>query len=310
MLMHREFSAWIVVDGKELPEYLVALDIEANRISCWIPGEEGQPFSVHWKDHGGKVDTCSYITLDGFTVPGRFLFREGTACREGVRTSRTAERPFIFQKVHEDITPTAQAAAAVGMITLRVKRITRVASQPANALQALPHAVLGKRKAGDLCIGFGEETPAFEQYSSTWSVMPYEKDDSPSKTPKTYVSFVFRYRTREFLEARGIIPESEKSNSRAPHRSPVRRISSLPLSMSSLAVPTPPESPENEMEPLQKRRKITWMYNEGPRHPPGSAADTRRTVSWKIITRKDIAPSLTVETVPLPGERGRWGDEM
>lgn len=48
------------------------------------------------------MDTCGYITLDGFTVPGRFLFGEGTACREGVRTSRKAERPFIFQKIHDD----------------------------------------------------------------------------------------------------------------------------------------------------------------------------------------------------------------
>lgn len=48
------------------------------------------------------MDTCGFITLDGFTVPGRFLFGEGTACRGGVRTSRTTERPFIFQNISED----------------------------------------------------------------------------------------------------------------------------------------------------------------------------------------------------------------
>ena len=42
MLTHRGFSAWIVVEGKELPEYLAAVDSDANRVSCWIPGDEGQ----------------------------------------------------------------------------------------------------------------------------------------------------------------------------------------------------------------------------------------------------------------------------
>lgn len=42
MLTHRGFSAWIVVEEKVLPEYLVAVDRDANRVSCWIPGEEGQ----------------------------------------------------------------------------------------------------------------------------------------------------------------------------------------------------------------------------------------------------------------------------
>jgi type VI protein secretion system component VasK len=42
MLTYRGFSAWIMVDGKPLPEYLVAVDNKTHRISCWIPSEEGQ----------------------------------------------------------------------------------------------------------------------------------------------------------------------------------------------------------------------------------------------------------------------------
>lgn len=57
---------------------------------------------MHWQDHGSKEDSCAYITLDGFTVPGRFLFGEGVAWRRGIRTSKSSERPFVFQKVEED----------------------------------------------------------------------------------------------------------------------------------------------------------------------------------------------------------------
>jgi hypothetical protein len=42
MLRHRGFSAWIESNGNAIPEYLVALDETANRVSCWIPGTEGQ----------------------------------------------------------------------------------------------------------------------------------------------------------------------------------------------------------------------------------------------------------------------------
>ena len=42
MLTHRGFSAWIVADGETLPEYLVAVDSTANKVSCWIPSKHGQ----------------------------------------------------------------------------------------------------------------------------------------------------------------------------------------------------------------------------------------------------------------------------
>lgn len=42
MLNHRGFSAWITVGDEALPEYLVAVDDEAHRVSCWIPGDEGK----------------------------------------------------------------------------------------------------------------------------------------------------------------------------------------------------------------------------------------------------------------------------
>lgn len=42
MLTHRGFSAWIVVDGEPLPEYLVSVDEARHEVSCWIPGEPGK----------------------------------------------------------------------------------------------------------------------------------------------------------------------------------------------------------------------------------------------------------------------------
>jgi len=42
MLNLRGFSAWIESNGAPLPEHLVAVDERTSRVSCWIPGVEGQ----------------------------------------------------------------------------------------------------------------------------------------------------------------------------------------------------------------------------------------------------------------------------
>ncbi|KDQ60960.1 hypothetical protein JAAARDRAFT_124211 [Jaapia argillacea MUCL 33604] len=98
---HRGFSAWITSEGSAVREYEVAVDEKANRVTCWIPSEEGKPFTVHWRDHGGKVDTAAFITLDGFVISGRFLFGDGEASREGIRTGPNTERPFVFRRVRD-----------------------------------------------------------------------------------------------------------------------------------------------------------------------------------------------------------------
>ena len=47
-------------------------------------------------DHGTNVDSAAYINLDGFTVPGRFLYGLGAAERDSVRVGECLERPFQF----------------------------------------------------------------------------------------------------------------------------------------------------------------------------------------------------------------------
>ena len=96
MLTHRGFSTWVVSGGKELREFEVIVDSKANKVSCWFPCEVGKTFSVHWSDHGSIVDSAAYINLDGFTVPGRFLYGLGSAQRDSVRVGDQSERPFQF----------------------------------------------------------------------------------------------------------------------------------------------------------------------------------------------------------------------
>jgi len=213
MLSHLGFSAWISCEDKALPEFEV--HAISNRVTCWIPSKEGKAFVVHWRDDGSKIDTAAYITLDGFVVSGRFLFGQGKASRGGVRTGVSSERPFVFSKVDEEKekgNPQLQikSEGKTGMVMLRIKRIKRGEGKKPNDLQLVPEQVRGKRKYGDDCVGYGSERPTEFQQPSTWTVEPYDKAN-----PGSYVTFVFRYRSPEFLEAQGIMTGESESTSPA-----------------------------------------------------------------------------------------------
>ncbi|KAF5315578.1 hypothetical protein D9611_004853 [Ephemerocybe angulata] len=245
MLSHRGFSAWITVDDEALPEYLVAVDEEAHRVSCWIPGGEGKKFTVWWKDHGGKVDTCSFITLDGFVVPGRFLLGEGVASRSGAKSDPINERPFVFTKVPEEITPdddTKTPNADVGTISVKIKRVNRVGVRPGNQQYVSTTSIPAKRKAGDLAAGFSAQQERSDmRYPTTWTITAFDPVPYSTKIP-TYVTFVFRY---QFLESQGIaeakkkVPLSRVASRAEPRSRGKRQSLGYPESTPNLATPSP-----------------------------------------------------------------------
>ncbi|KDQ33459.1 hypothetical protein PLEOSDRAFT_152889 [Pleurotus ostreatus PC15] len=235
MLTYRGFSAWIACEGQPLPEYLVAVEEDVRQVSCWIPSEEGKSFAVFWRDNtdpapapappaqstqpaqpeqpAHPIDSCGFITLDGLVVPGRFLFGSGTASRAGVRSGPNTEKPFVFLRVGEeegdggggvDASSSLKPKKDLGTIILRIRRVLRVEGCPANPIKAVPSKVLGKRKTGDVGIGFGDDVPAYYQSPATWEVQPYPEDAHLGAA--SYVTFVFRYRSAEFLESQGIMP--------------------------------------------------------------------------------------------------------
>jgi hypothetical protein len=169
--------------------------------------------------------------------------------------------------------PQRATAKEAGMITLKIKRIKRVFNRPPNAIQPLPGLpVKGKRQVGDLCIGFGEEVQTFEQYSSTWSVVPYDQDVPGATKPSTYVSFVFRYRSPDFLEAQGISVEKMPTPKRV--QGPTRRIASLPPHFLT--------DPESSPTPHKKPRLSSTHAHPGYLGPRRPSFELRRTISCTV----------------------------
>jgi hypothetical protein len=120
MLQLPNFSAWISSGEDVLPEYGVHTSRTQGRAVCHIPILPGavsshtatcvyplahmplpvsKPFIIHWRQHDTHAQTCSYLDIDGTTIPGKFLTGEDEAFRSGVRTGSTTERPFLFPQL-------------------------------------------------------------------------------------------------------------------------------------------------------------------------------------------------------------------
>ncbi|EPQ58037.1 hypothetical protein GLOTRDRAFT_10237, partial [Gloeophyllum trabeum ATCC 11539] len=99
------------------------------------------------------------------------------------------ERPFTFSKV-PDGEGTTTSRANLGTIILKIRRVKRLAEKESDAPRQVPDRMQGPQKVGDHCIGFGQERETWLQHPKTFSTQPYDR-----RSPGSYVTFVFRYRS-------------------------------------------------------------------------------------------------------------------
>ncbi|KAI9570454.1 hypothetical protein HD554DRAFT_2082193 [Boletus coccyginus] len=284
MLTHREFSAWIVSEDKSLPEYLVAIDTNGSKVSCWIPSEAGKNFSVHWRDGGTRVHSCAFISLDGFQVPGRFLSGYGDASREGVRTGSNTERPFVF------VGPSSTSSGGqinpdAGTIVLKIRRVAIDGARAPNKLQQLPGP---SGSQSNVCVGYGDERHAYEQFPRTWQVKPYDGSGN-----RSYVTFVFRYRSREFLLSQGIIPADDALQIPLAVRRACamnRRVASAPVPAGNSMLMTPSPTPSPQITENSERMGSALQNAFNPGSVPIRPATNLRTVSMNATGRRRRYP--------------------
>ncbi|KAJ2989619.1 hypothetical protein NUW54_g8724 [Trametes sanguinea] len=256
MLEHRGFSAWITSENMGLAEIEPRVDEKNHTVTCWIAGPVGKTFVVHWRDHGSEVDSASYIYFDGFKVSGQFLYGSGEELRRGVRVGEREERPFVFSKISADDAVGFEDKATnknVGSIILEIKQVKREESYGPNRVREPPKVVRGHRQEGDVCVRYGDTRPAAEQ-KPTWKIKPY---DPNNRGP--FVTFVFRYRSQEWLVSQGIINPEDEVFCRPP--------TPLPLAPSRLPTPATEELETTELDPEAEADEDTSPFTSAPASP-------------------------------------------
>ncbi|KAF9562203.1 hypothetical protein CPC08DRAFT_749620 [Agrocybe pediades] len=290
MLTYRGFSAWITVDGAALPEYDVSFDHQDRRASCWIAGLEGKKFQIFWQDNEGTTESCAYIDLDGEKVSGRFLWGKGIASRSGRRSSLNTEQPFVFQKIADGVerSPSRTGDNSGGEIIVKIKKIKIKGGRKANRIEPA-RSVLGKRKAGEMCVGYGPDEKYHEQYPTTWDFEPCEETYPGSGKAATHVSFVFRYTSLETLASQMLVPS--------------KQLMTLPTSGTTAGGDNSDTSPEADSSPLpSKRAKRNASASQSTSVSQSLSTRRRPSSENKRNARRTVTPTTTNVLATYSGE--------
>ncbi|KAF5370483.1 hypothetical protein D9615_009734 [Tricholomella constricta] len=131
MLEMNGFSAWVLVDEIELPEYEIQDFMGKKEVTCWIPSEAGKQFTVAWRDPVGLVETAGYLNVDGTPCGAKHMYsssqrpgrRVDTVQKSSVSTSSTTERPLSFARLEltdDDLYLNVPASPRLGEIRLDI----------------------------------------------------------------------------------------------------------------------------------------------------------------------------------------------
>ncbi|KDQ14886.1 hypothetical protein BOTBODRAFT_174402 [Botryobasidium botryosum FD-172 SS1] len=224
-IYHCDFSAWITSEGSELAVYQTTVEGNNGRtISCWIPSSEGKKFKVHWKDHKGGIATLGEIFFDGSSkgeagtiIHGR---KQGeTVIQAGLSTSERSIKPFIFARLHvtDDDFAAPIVPSEIGSIKLTIKRvIVQQTSMPPRfkqPKQRLKTVHEKSKKAGLHIVSYGEKM-RLKTNARMYTNTPYDPSDT-----EPWVTFIFKYRPLDWLQAEGIAPPTARDG---PSRKGVR----------------------------------------------------------------------------------------
>ncbi|EDR09830.1 uncharacterized protein LACBIDRAFT_318033 [Laccaria bicolor S238N-H82] len=217
MLQLRKLSAWITVDGKELHEYGAEISDDGKEATCWIPSKVGQHFAVNWKNtsRASRLPTSlgARLFLDGTEFSGGHMSEyPTTVTRIGVPSSNTTVKPFIFSKVEltdDDnflAMPSGTGEIKILISEVTIKKNRRAVSYKA-AVPELAQKVHERSKKGivhGVSLANNIRRPkGTESYGG-----------SVTKTRlRDLVTFVFKYRPLDILQANDIAPLPSKRKS-------------------------------------------------------------------------------------------------
>ncbi|EJD47760.1 hypothetical protein AURDEDRAFT_183903 [Auricularia subglabra TFB-10046 SS5] len=199
----------VVCDGKELETYVPVVD--GRTISGWIASEIGKPFTIAVRQvaSGRRPHTAQHVYVDGVRVRKKVPRSADGHTHKGFRPTPTTFAPFMFAPLKTTDDPTLSAPGSssdeLGTLSIRINRIVRMGSAPrvAGKARALPDSVVHERDKkhilGGLSVTSGEAVE--KAVSKETFTRPYKKND-----PVPYVTFIFKYRSRDYLIAQDIIP--------------------------------------------------------------------------------------------------------
>ncbi|KAH9933760.1 uncharacterized protein B0H18DRAFT_1207921 [Fomitopsis serialis] len=204
------FEVYIKSDGHELPEYQVEA-LDDTTLACYVPSEVGKTFEICWR-RDTRHDTHSTSVscyVDGWDAGGT-LCRPGAVegSRWGIRCAKDQRKPFQFASLvltdDDTVATGSEAQQDSGTIQVKLSYAIRIASEP-HFVTKLDQFKVGvqvvhekSKQMGVQCISLGDS----RKCKATDKV--YAESVNPQQP--SYSSFIFRYRSKDFLQAENIMP--------------------------------------------------------------------------------------------------------
>ncbi|GAO47239.1 hypothetical protein G7K_1449-t1 [Saitoella complicata NRRL Y-17804] len=211
MISYRGFSAQVLCGSIPLTEYQIQYDEEGRTVTCFIESEPGKEYSVKssWQgldpDHKHH-DAIARLYVDGIKItPGKYLHFTPNSCRSWLgeqvnpqQSGLSFSRKFVQQVHDRDHCETNVARVEnLGTIKVLLYHCTETVPDPVvnytdfDATKPIDERKMKAIKVPEHCT---EVAPKEFRFACT------VHDRHP------YVTFVFKYRSRDFLEIKGIIP--------------------------------------------------------------------------------------------------------
>ncbi|KAH9833217.1 uncharacterized protein C8Q71DRAFT_774667 [Rhodofomes roseus] len=211
-------------EGRNLPEYQVD-PVDDRTLACYIPSEVGKTFEICWRGdtRRDKYDSTMRCSVDGRSAGGTFCMRGIVdISRWGIRDAANRRKPFVFAPLattdDESLAVSLEAHPDLGTIDVKLLYAVRLGTthfkQRPDAIQ--PSTVHEKsKKMGVHCVSLGDSREC-ERHDKV-KIKPINKSDP------VYARFIFRYRSKDFLQAEGIMPLDEGNGGGAHSPAPSGR---------------------------------------------------------------------------------------
>jgi len=211
-----------MVEDKEVQHYAIHADPVKKEVSCWIASEAGKEFTVVWLEHQADFPNAGFLYLDGCPVRAVSRskgFHEGPSVFRDVAVSASLAAPYLFSPLivtDDDTYLDSSSSSSVGEITLHIYRATAPVATDKDEYGVLPQRPKvheRSKKAVVHQVNYGNET-----------IVPKRKMYD-MKVIERLVTFIFKYRPLEMLQANEIAPRNPE-----------------PLESQEIALDTPPTS--------------------------------------------------------------------
>jgi hypothetical protein len=231
-----------------LDDYTTISSPDGRVISCYVASADGERFAVHISrslvgSPDPEADFLAEVTVDGQWIPGSpYLLgtkmgseSQQEALMEGHYLENGRVKPFIFQhpifRPLEDgkgrnkrRVPSERELNMLGSVRVELYRVnvvrkasrrdTRAKSPALNAAEELA----GQREVDEFKAWTGQITQVVQVGSEDDSAEDYEYFVHQTLDTNPFLTFIFHYRSRDILDANGMIPVvgSEPADFRPP----------------------------------------------------------------------------------------------